>query len=422
MTNKKIKNDEFWLSYEEENRNFQNRDLRNVNFIHRVVKEADFRRANLKNANLSYSSFLGVNLCSANLQEANLQGAILWNNDYYYREIVNLQEANLKKANLQQANLQGANFTCSNLQDANLKQANLRGANLTSANLEKANLQWADLAGANLTGANLQGANFQGAKLHETRLPSLEKMQGANFQEATLQCVELTSGENLHETLEKHQYIIPFTRQRKAGKPEKKLIANTYLEIINSEENQKILDPNQQTILTKISNIAEAQNYLDTEGYYYPKSIEEARFRIIESIARRQGQTKFRQNLLEAYENCCAISGCHVKEALEAAHIIPYSETENNHPSNGLLLRADIHTLFDLYLVAINPETMTVHFASSLLPAYKDFDKQLLRLPKNKDFHPKKDALEWRWKQYIPQVKVDINTAIEELLKAMEDW
>lgn len=278
-----------------------------------------------------------------------------------------------------------------------------------------------NLIGANLLGANLKEANLQGAIL-----PSLEKMQGANFQGANLQDIRLPSGENLYEILEENEYIIPYRRRtfhRETRKSDQQLIINTSSEIVTSEKSYKVLGTNKQTLITDINNIAEAQNHLYAQGYYYPKSMEEARFRIIESIARRQGQTKFRQDLLEAYDNCCAISGCHVKEALEAAHIIPYSETENNHPSNGLLLRADIHTLFDLYLVAINPETMTVHFASSLLPAYKDFDKQLLRLPKNKDFHPKKDALEWRWKQYIPKVKVDIlYTAIDELLKAIEDW
>ncbi|MEH1887220.1 MULTISPECIES: HNH endonuclease signature motif containing protein [unclassified Nostoc] len=45
--------------------------------------------------------------------------------------------------------------------------------------------------------------------------------------------------------------------------------------------------------------------------------------------------------------NIMIITNFDAEVALEAAHIIPYSETENNHPSNGLLLRADLHTLFD---------------------------------------------------------------------------
>ena len=85
---------------------------------------------------------------------------------------------------------------------------------------------------------------------------------------------------------------------------------------------------------------------------------------------------------------------------MEAAHIIPYSETENNHPSNGLLLRADIHTLFDLNLIAINPETMQVRFAPSLRrTSYGEMDGKYLQLPKISSDLPKKEALKWRCNQ-----------------------
>jgi len=48
------------------------------------------------------------------------------------------------------------------------------------------------------------------------------------------------------------------------------------------------------------------------------------------------------------------ISGCNVQEALEAAHIRPYSECGTNKIANGLLLRADLHTLFDLHLMSLD--------------------------------------------------------------------
>ena len=86
----------------------------------------------------------------------------------------------------------------------------------------------------------------------------------------------------------------------------------------------------------------EASNYFDVEN------IEDARKIVTVSIVQRQGQSKFRQELLAAYNSRCAITGCDIEPALEAAHIIPYKGTETNCPQNGLLLRADIHTLFDL--------------------------------------------------------------------------
>ena len=100
---------------------------------------------------------------------------------------------------------------------------------------------------------------------------------------------------------------------------------------------------------------------------FNPKNIEDAREKIYASIAVRRGQQKFRQMLMEAYEEKCAITECDVKETLEAAHIIPYKGEHTNKLGNGILLRADIHTLFDLGLLAIDTNTMSVILAPSLI-------------------------------------------------------
>ena len=47
------------------------------------------------------------------------------------------------------------------------------------------------------------------------------------------------------------------------------------------------------------------------------------------------------------------MSGCREEEVLQAAHILPYTDAETNKIDNGLLLRADLHNLFDLYLISI---------------------------------------------------------------------
>ena len=56
------------------------------------------------------------------------------------------------------------------------------------------------------------------------------------------------------------------------------------------------------------------------------------------------------------------VSGCGIVDLLEAAHIAPYRGPEYNHLENGLLLRADIHTLFDLNLLRIEPGSLKVMF------------------------------------------------------------
>lgn len=72
------------------------------------------------------------------------------------------------------------------------------------------------------------------------------------------------------------------------------------------------------------------------------------------TIVQRQGQTQFRKQLLSIYRARCCASGETAEAVLEAAHITPYLGPKSNKPSNGLLLRADIHTLFDLHLISID--------------------------------------------------------------------
>ena len=99
---------------------------------------------------------------------------------------------------------------------------------------------------------------------------------------------------------------------------------------------------------------------LESQGYFDPKNEIDARKRILTSIVQRAGQAHFREQLLEAYDNRCAITECNITFALEAAHIFPYKGEHTNDVRNGLLLRADIHTLFDLGNISINPENYCI--------------------------------------------------------------
>ena len=69
----------------------------------------------------------------------------------------------------------------------------------------------------------------------------------------------------------------------------------------------------------------------------------------------REGQAGFRSMLSVVYGNRCAISGYDVEEALEAAHIMPYRGRHTNVTPNGILLRADIHALFDAGHLGVTP-------------------------------------------------------------------
>ncbi len=125
-----------------------------------------------------------------------------------------------------------------------------------------------------------------------------------------------------------------------------------------------------------------------------PRNVIDARQHIISSIVRRQGQRDFRQALLEAYNGRCAISNSDVIEILEAAHIIPYLGPQTNHISNGLLLRADLHILFDLGMIAVDAQKMTVIVSSRLAQTdYVLYDGVRLNLPTERDQWPSEEAL-----------------------------
>ncbi len=144
-----------------------------------------------------------------------------------------------------------------------------------------------------------------------------------------------------------------------------------------------------------LSRFKREENRLMQLGEFDPNDLTDARKRTVANIVRRRGQPGFRRQLLKLYKSQCAISGCTVEEALEAAHIVPYSGEDTNHPANGLLLRSDLHTLFDLGLIAIDTEKMTVLLSSELTGTqYEKYSGVNLRLPEQAAFQPSVKALD----------------------------
>lgn len=125
-----------------------------------------------------------------------------------------------------------------------------------------------------------------------------------------------------------------------------------------------------------------------------PSGMEDGRQKIFSAVLRRQGQRAFRRKLLQAYRNRCAITGCETFWVLEAAHISPYLGPKTNNLANGLILRADIHTLFDLGLISVEPATLQVKVSSLLHGTeYASLDGRLLARPEKQSAWPSKAAL-----------------------------
>lgn len=85
----------------------------------------------------------------------------------------------------------------------------------------------------------------------------------------------------------------------------------------------------------------------------------------------RLGQKTFRIAVTEAYGRACALTGEHSLPALDAAHIKPFSAGGPNTLSNGLLLRADLHRLFDWGYITITPQ-LKVRVSTRLREEYKN--------------------------------------------------
>lgn len=119
----------------------------------------------------------------------------------------------------------------------------------------------------------------------------------------------------------------------------------------------------------------------------------------------RRGQPRFRKALMILYNSTCIVSKCEITPILEAAHVMPHSKSVNYNLSNGLILRSDLHTLFDASLLAINPKTMKVHLnpillKDSLYSKYQQIDigKRLKDLHYNYSLN--REGLDWRWEVF----------------------
>lgn len=114
----------------------------------------------------------------------------------------------------------------------------------------------------------------------------------------------------------------------------------------------------------------------------------------------RPGQGKFREALFAHYGIRCLISGCSLRESLEAAHITAYRGDRSDHVRNGLTLRADLHALFDRYLFSIHPDELRVVMAAAMRQddSYKRLDGQKLLVSKSQE--PSQEALRVHWSEF----------------------
>jgi putative restriction endonuclease len=116
----------------------------------------------------------------------------------------------------------------------------------------------------------------------------------------------------------------------------------------------------------------------------------------------RLGQGAFRVMVTDAYSRKCAITGEKTLPVLEAAHIKPYAKSGPHFISNGLLLRSDIHKLFDTGYITINSE-LRVEVSKKIKEEFENgreyyqyHGKSLAILPQRIMDKPSTQYIEWR--------------------------
>lgn len=129
---------------------------------------------------------------------------------------------------------------------------------------------------------------------------------------------------------------------------------------------------------------------------FNPRTLPDGREYDRRLILRRQGQPAFRLSLLRAYDGRCAVTDCSVVEVLQAAHIVPYRGKATDRVENGLLLRSDIHDLFDLGKLDFDDDWYVRLHEDLRGTDYESLEGRRLRMPRVRANWPSLKALRAR--------------------------
>jgi putative restriction endonuclease len=98
-------------------------------------------------------------------------------------------------------------------------------------------------------------------------------------------------------------------------------------------------------------------------------------------------------------QRCCAITGEKTLPVLEAAHIRPYAHEGHHEISNGVLLRSDLHTLFDRGYLGIDPDDLKVTVSQRIKEQFSNgkhyyaLHGKPIAMPMDPAFIPRKENL-----------------------------
>lgn len=160
----------------------------------------------------------------------------------------------------------------------------------------------------------------------------------------------------------------------------------------------KTYDLTAQTGATLYRQLQDALSGLDV------RETESARYGDCVLVKPRLGQGSFRVLVTDAYERRCAVSGERVLPVLEAAHVRPYAEGGEHSLKNGLLLRSDLHILFDQGYLTVTRDrhlevSRRIHDEFENGREYYALHGTALRAPQRPDQVVSPENIEWHNEQ-----------------------
>ena len=237
--------------------------------------------------------------------------------------------------------------------------------------------------------------NFEARK---TKLPKYRCNQGHEFNEPQKDVLEIVKYESYYSDSfirpEKEISISILKKYFNRGYNRNMSIQSIDKGFFNDTKNG-LFDLLENTIHYVGPEVSDNDSLEEESNSYSPNNSDD-RDKVNRQIKARRGQHKFRKALIKRYDSKCCVTGCTILHLLEAAHIKAYRGIKDNHPSNGLLLRADIHTLFDLDMIGIHPEKLTIHLNDEIRKdTYEELESLILKI------RPSEEALKIKWRLFL---------------------
>ena len=162
--------------------------------------------------------------------------------------------------------------------------------------------------------------------------------------------------------------------------------------------------------LTFTVQLEEYSLYTDPEqSILEHKALEPVERRYMErTIHQRMHQGIFRESVIRAYQERCAVCRLHHRVLWDAAHIKPDGEGGPAEERNGLSLCKLHHAAFDRwffsvrpdYSIEVSPKILSEKDGPMLQHGLKEIHNQRIQLPRNTDLRPDREYLDYRYQLF----------------------